>query len=68
MSKEQEKDPYKFLFTEYPDAVTPEIIGEMLNISTKTVYRLLSRKEIAAKKIGSRYIIAKIHVIDYLLK
>ena len=38
-----------------PIAYTPEQVAEMLQLSKNTVYQLISRGEILAKKIGKVY-------------
>lgn len=38
-----------------PKAYTPEQVAEMLQLSKNTVYQLISRGEIVAKKIGKVY-------------
>lgn len=38
-----------------PKAYTPEQVAEMLQLSKNTVYDLISRGEIVAKKIGKVY-------------
>lgn len=42
-----------------PKAYTPEQVAEMLQLSKNTVYQLISRGEIVAKKIGKVYRIPK---------
>jgi len=38
-----------------PKAYTPEQVAEMLQLSKNTVYELINRGEIVAKKIGKLY-------------
>lgn len=38
-----------------PKAYTPEQVAEMLQLSKNTVYQLISRGEIVAKRIGKVY-------------
>lgn len=38
-----------------PKAYTPEQVAEMLQLSKNTVYQLINRGEIVAKKIGKVY-------------
>ncbi|MBI3069914.1 MAG: helix-turn-helix domain-containing protein [Candidatus Levybacteria bacterium] len=38
-----------------PKAYTPQQVAEMLQLSKNTVYQLISRGEIVAKKIGKVY-------------
>jgi len=39
----------------YPKVYTPEQVAEMLQITKNTVYQLIARGEIVAKKIGKVY-------------
>ena len=39
----------------YPKAYTPEQVAQMLQVTKNTVYQLISRGEIIAKKIGKVY-------------
>lgn len=42
-----------------PKVYTPEQVAEMLQLSKNTIYELISRGEIVAKKIGKVYRIPK---------
>jgi len=55
------------LFKEYPDVVSVQQVSEMLHVSTPLVYKLLQNGTISAKKVGTKYIIAKKSVIEFLL-
>ena len=68
MVKENNSEIYLQMFTEYPDIVSPVEMCQMLNISLKTAYRLLTTKEIASIRIGSHYKIPKINIIKFLQK
>ena len=39
----------------YPKVYTPEQVAQMLQVTKNTVYQLISRGEIIAKKIGKVY-------------
>ncbi|MBP9989088.1 MAG: helix-turn-helix domain-containing protein [Ruminococcus sp.] len=55
------------MFTEYPDVVNVQQLGEMLGgISEKTIYRLLKSEKIKSIFVGKRYLIPKPYVIEYL--
>lgn len=43
-----------------PKAYTPEQVAEMLQLSKNTVYQLINRGEIVAKKIGKVYRIPQV--------
>lgn len=53
-------------FSDYPDVVDVEQLSKMLDISTKTAYKILKKGEIDSIRIGRDYKIAKINVIKYL--
>lgn len=54
------------MFENYPDVLNPLDISHCLNISLKTVYKLIHNNELPYKRIGSHYKIQKQAVIDYL--
>lgn len=54
------------MFKEYPDVVSVEQLMEMLQIGQSLVYRLLQSGAIPAKKVGRKYIIAKVNVIEFV--
>ena len=58
---------YKTVLEGYPDVLTINDIGKILGICNKNVYGLLKNNEINHQRIGKKYIIAKIHLIDYLI-
>jgi len=58
---------YKTMFPGYPDVVNVVQLSQMLDVSTKTVYKLLKNQEIQHKKSGRAYRIPKVHVISYCL-
>ena len=53
-------------FSDYPDVVDVEQLSKMLDISTKTAYKILKMGEIDSIRIGRDYKIAKSNVIKYL--
>lgn len=55
------------MFSEYPDVVSPEQLQKMLGgIGKTTAYKLLRGGKIKSVRIGRRYLIPKICVIEYL--
>ena len=67
MRKRELQDYYKVMFTDYPDVVNVEQLCEMLGgPSSKSVYRLLKEGAIQSYRIGKRYRIPKVSVIEYL--
>lgn len=56
------------VFDDYPDVVEVEDLRVMLGgISKKLAYRLLANQEIQNVKIGRRYKIPKVSIIEFLL-
>lgn len=53
-------------FTNYPDVITIIDLQTMLGIGRNTAYKLLADKSISAIRIGKKYIIPKISVINFL--
>ena len=51
---------------DFPDILNVDQLCEVLGISTKTGYKLLSNGTIAALKVGRMYRIPKVHVLTYL--
>lgn len=54
------------MLRDYPDVLNSEQVAEVLGISRKSVYRLLRERTIGSKRIGSKYIIPKRCLVDYL--
>ncbi len=53
-------------FANYPDVITIIDLQTMLGIGRNTAYKLLAEKAISAIRIGKKYIIPKISVINFL--
>ena len=62
------KHVYNSMFKDYPDVLNVEDMSRMLNISVKTVYKLLKDRSVEHLKVGREYRIPKINLIKYLLK
>ncbi|WP_255884414.1 MULTISPECIES: helix-turn-helix domain-containing protein [unclassified Ruminococcus] len=58
----------KDMFKDYEDCVTVDNIRDMLHIGRTKVYRLLREGKIKSVRVGSKYIIPKQCVINYLDK
>lgn len=54
------------IFTEYPNIVTTAQLQEMLGTGRNTVLKLLGDGEIKSVRIGNKYRIPKLYVIEYL--
>ena len=57
---------YNAVFQGYPDVLDVKQVGELLNISTKTVYRLLNEGTLDSLKVGRAYKIPKLYVLQYI--
>ena len=57
---------YTEIFKNYPDVLTIEDLQEMLHIGRNTAYGILKDGTIKTIKLGKRYIIPKISVIEFL--
>lgn len=54
------------IFTQYGDVVTVDEVMEMLKLGKNTVYNLLKDRKIESLRVGTRYVIPKKSVIDFL--
>ena len=60
---------YTKMFKRYPDVLSVDQLCEALgDISRRTAYKLLQEKRIDSIKVGREYRVAKINVIDFLIK
>ena len=57
---------YENMFQNYPDVVTIEQLMQMLNIGKNKAYELIKNKRIQTVRIGKKYIIPKVAVIQFL--
>lgn len=54
------------MFNDYPDVLTVKQLAKILNIGINNTYKLLQNGTIRSHRIGKKYLIPKICVIDYL--
>lgn len=54
------------MFKDYPDVLNVKQLCEILHIGKNSAYELLSSGEIKSRKIGRKYLIPKICVIDFI--
>lgn len=54
------------MFSEYPDILTPAQAAQALRIGKSSVYRLIRENKLGCKKIGSKIIIPKVCLIDFV--
>ena len=59
-------DVYKSVFREYPDVLDVPQVAEILGISVKTVYKLISNGAIKTLKIGRAFRVPKLYLLQYL--
>ena len=55
------------ILSEYSDVLNPSDLIEILDIGKNTVYRLLKDNIIHSVKIGKKYKIPKVFLIEYLV-
>ncbi len=67
MTREKNMDTnYRAMFRNYPDALTPRRVQEMLGVGQRMTYGLLQSGRIQSVRMGRLYRIPKTAVIDYL--
>ena len=66
MSDNANSKQYNVRLKDFPDILNVDQLCEVLGISTKTGYKLLSNGTSAALKVGRMYRIPKVHVLTYL--
>jgi excisionase family DNA binding protein len=57
---------YNTVFQGYPDILDVKHVSELLNVSTKTVYRLLNDGALASLKVGRAFKIPKLYLLQYI--
>ena len=57
---------YNTVFQGYPDILSVHQVGELLNVSTKTVYRLLNEGTLASLIVGRAFKIPKLYLLQYI--
>ena len=65
-SEEKMAGHYHAMFRDYPDALSPQQVREMLGIGQRLTYELLHGGEIPSVRMGKLYRVPKVAVIDYL--
>ena len=59
-------EAYTVMFKKFPDLLNIEEMCEILNVSTKTGYKLLKDSKIDSIKVGRSYRIPKANLFSYL--
>jgi len=57
---------YSSMSQGYPDVLSVKQVGEILNLSNKTVYRILNDDTLNSLKIGRAFKIPKLYVLQYI--
>ncbi|MGI5900800.1 MAG: helix-turn-helix domain-containing protein [Christensenellales bacterium] len=57
---------YRAVFKEYPDVLDVKQVSKLLNVSTKTVYRLIGDGALSSFKVGREFHIPKVAVMRYV--
>lgn len=60
------QDVYRLVFKDYPDILDTKQVGDLLDVSSKTVYKLLKEGSLSSIKVGREYRIPKYEVMKYL--
>ena len=63
---EKSQNIYETVFKEYPDVLDIEQVSCILNISTKTAYKLVKEGALSCLKVGRKLRIPKIYLMQYL--
>ena len=55
------------MFSDYPDVVKVDDLIDMLHVGRNKAYELLNKNEIQSIRIGSKHIIPKYRVIEFIM-
>lgn len=56
------------MFNDYPDLLTSEQVCDLLKIGKNKLYEILQAKALPCIRIGRRYLIPKLLLIEYIIK
>ena len=56
------------VLADYPDVLTISDLHEILKLNEKTIYKLLREKTIPGIKIGGKYLVVKIDLVEFLMR
>ena len=65
-SEEELKDYFIYIYADYPDVLTPGEVAEMTGMSRNSVYALLRSGDLKALLDGTRYLVPKENLIEYV--
>ncbi len=54
------------MFDKYPDVLSIEQVMQALGIGKNTVYKLIQNRKLCCIRIGRKYIVPKIFLIDFI--
>jgi excisionase family DNA binding protein len=57
---------YQVTFRGYPDVLNVKQVGELLGVSSKTVYRLINGGDLTSIKVGREFRIPKVILMKYM--
>lgn len=60
------REAYRTVLRKYPDVLDVKQAGEILGVSTKTIYKLIRTEEMPFIKAGRAYRIPKIMILQYM--
>lgn len=60
------KEAYRIMLKEYPDIMNIDQVCQVLGVSTKTGYKLITDGKLCCLKVGRTYRIPKVHLFKYL--
>ena len=60
------QDIYQVVFKEYPDVLDAKQVSEILGVSVKTVYKLISEGTLSSLKVGREFRIPKVTIMKYM--
>jgi len=61
-----QQDVYKLMFYGYPEILDVKQVSKVLNVSTKTVYKLIRTGSLSAMKTGREFRVPKVAVMRYV--
>ena len=66
MEKIKFEDVYNNIFKKFPDVLSVNQLCEVLHLSKPSVYKLLESGELKSLRVGAKYKIPKVYVMEYM--
>lgn len=60
------EDVYNNVFKKFPDVLSVNQLCEVLHLSKPSVYKLLESGELKSLRVGAKYKIPKVYVMEYM--